>query len=189
MMNRLVTSLPVALTACLVAVSLLAGSLWFVQHTYALTDEVVRLEGEVRDGNNKSKYLSSVRALLRDTAQERAGLMAIADGVDAVALVQLIEDAARQAKVQMSVEAVSPLGAHKKDATLSGVLVTMQMQGSFVSMNVFLSLLQDFPVPSVVELAQLESIDGTWRGTVRVQLYTPNQEAPKAEAPAAESAQ
>lgn len=185
MIDRLITSLPIALAACAVAFGALAASLWFVQYTFAITDEVVRLEGEVRDVDNKSKYLSSVRALLRDTSQERAGLMAIADGVDAVALVQLIEDAARQSKVQMSVEAVSPLGAHKKDATLTGVLVTMQIQGSFVAMNVFLSLLQDFPVPSVIEFAQFESLDGSWRGTVRVQLYTPAPEVKKADAAAA----
>ncbi|MBP9669678.1 MAG: hypothetical protein KBE09_05315 [Candidatus Pacebacteria bacterium] len=186
-MSQLATSLPLAITACVGALFFLAGSLWFANYTYVLTDEVVRLEGEARDVDSKSKYLSSVRALLRDTAQERAGLMAIADGVDAVALVQLLEDAARQARVQMSVEAVSPLGPHKKDPTLQGVQVTMHMEGSFVAMNVFLSLLQDFPVPSIVENAQLESLEGAWRGTVRVQLFTPVSEPAKEKSPEAQT--
>lgn len=163
--------------SALMALACLGGTVYLGVATTSLQQQAAQLEGEATDANTKAEYYASVRALLRDTQEDRAQLLAIADGIDAVALVQLIEDTARRLRVAVSIDAVAPLSAHPKDGSLEGVLVTMQVRGSFTLVHTFVAAMQDFPVPTVVESLRTELTDGEWRSSVRVRFYLPKQMA------------
>lgn len=170
-----------AIVGVLVSCVALAGAMYLGVQTVSLQERAAQLEGEALDATTKAEYYASVRALLRDTQEDRSELLAIADGIDAVALVQLIEDTGRRVRALVSIDAVAPFSAHPKDGSLQGVLVTMQVRGSFSVVHTFIAAMQDFPVPSIVESVRTELVDGEWRSSVRVRFYLPQQDAKETE--------
>ena len=162
-------------TLAVVAVSLALVSVgdlgWlgsgFIGHRTALAE----LQFTYDDAVQKNAYAASVRALLRDIDRERTELNAITQGYDPVETIRIIEEAARAARVTITVNAVTPSMPAPEDPTLSSFLVNINVSGTFAGMYQFTSLMETLPLPAEVEQAQFERVEKMWSGDMIIRIY------------------
>lgn len=109
-----------------------------------------------------------LRAVVRDSASERAALSAIVDYsvVDAVEAIEGIGAAAGARSVTISQAVPQQL----KEKGYSAVIVQAQARGTFESLVRAVALFEVLPMPTVVEQAEWEKTSNGWIVNVRLRV-------------------
>jgi len=159
----------------MVGVALLSGAVWFAFFTMQERQVSATMAVQQQEDERRSVYTASVRALLRDTEEERAALSAITQERDLVESVQYLEDTAKRAGVDISVDAVSAAGSHADDSTLEGYVVSMRVSGSFAAIMHFANLIEHSQQPTILEQAVFEHTNEGWEAILRPRIYIDGQ--------------
>lgn len=165
------------LTATLLVSGLVALAVWggfafvFVR-VRAGTAELGKMEGELAYAAQKESLLRSVKAIVADTAGERAALERYAVGKDGIVpFLNLIESAGARAGVTTEVTSVSIDADANPGAVFDALKVTAYGDGDFGSAFAFLTLLEELPYAvSAKNVSVAKKTDpeakGVWRAVV-----------------------
>ena len=157
----------VAIITALVCAVLLAGGYAFM--LIDINDNVARsaaAEGGAESLSIRDAAARSLELFLSRSAAERAALNAfIVPDEDVVAVIELLEDAARRTGVSI---AISTIAAAPRDgwSAHEAVEVSFSATGTFVKLARFSALLEALPLASRLESVSLEtSAEGAWFGS------------------------
>lgn len=137
----------------------------------ALQDDAFAQVERVVQMRDKGNYAASVRAVLKDTEQDRAVLATLVSGRDIVAVVTAVRDIAESAGARLSVETVSPIGVYAPHTLLEMYSVVLRAEGSKEEVYTALTALETIPYLSSIEQVILQNTDGVWTGTYTVRVY------------------
>lgn len=110
----------------------------------------------------------SMEFLLKETAAERTTLETlIVKDVDVAGPIGIIEDAARLAKIKVSISGIT-VTAPDGWVRHQGIEVSFSASASFTALTRFAGILESLPVGSRLERSSFEASKDNWFGTFRV---------------------
>ena len=165
-------------TACILMLGAVWGAYgWLALQTVALKGGVAQMIADRDADKQKVAYTETLRALLRDTADQRTALTN-ASVLPAVDVVDRIRTVGSDAGADISIDTIGPASFDARIAKNAPALaVSMSASGSFAHLYRFVQLLETVPLPVVIDQASLDhqAIDKTlWTLRVRVFIYTEN---------------
>jgi len=152
-------------------VALWGAFAWLFISVIAERDSIDALYMERGNLYTRDVHGASVRALARDTRQERSDMSAITDGLDVVDMIGVLEEVSNQARVSTSVDAVSTISTN---GPYDSLLMVLRSEGSFADVVHMLMLLESAPVATAIDQFELSSNDTEWKITVRVRVLVDN---------------
>lgn len=166
------------ITLCmLVCAASLGGWAYFFYGTYTERDTLAHALADRETANAKADYAETLHTLVRQTNDERSVLTTYSQ-MDALDLVQMIQDAADSAGVAAAVDTVSPVfidsGTVKKVPALA---IQISGRDSFTKLYTLLTLLETLPVPHRIDQVSFENEAGigssnTWTFLARISVFT-----------------
>jgi hypothetical protein len=151
----------------------LGGAGWVFSSLTANRGEVAARKVERSSAVLRASYALTLRSLARDTNAERNELRQLTLKEDALAIIEVIEDAGKDAGVSVSIGSVTqgifPTG--RGGGTLPAVSLSIHAEGSFAGVYYFLSLLETLPALSFIDFTDFELTgNGDWRALIRMRV-------------------
>jgi hypothetical protein len=149
---------------------LLAGGFWFMYaHIASGISRAQTAHAQSEALSARDALVRSQQIFLESVSVERDQIASfVASDADVVAVIEIIEDTARQARVSVAISSINTLdgegwGYHEK------VAVNFSASGSFANMTSFMSALETLPTASILESASLEAeAQSRWFGTFTI---------------------
>jgi len=153
--NILVLTIAVILTG--LACVFLGAWVWMGTTVFAERADLSHLLSEKKTLTEKDEYAVTLHALVRETTVPRVALQDVSS-TPAVTIVQMIQDAAEAAGIEVSIDSIMPAftdaGTVKK---VPIVTLSISSQDSFAQLYKFLVLLEKVPLPLTIEQVSFEN--------------------------------
>lgn len=148
---------------------------WITLALASERSELATLRDEQEQLAARQAQARSMRALARDTQQQRATLAALTTDRDVVDIIDRLENMGDETGVAVTVDTVS---AGEVAGAFQSIVVSMRIAGDFSDVFHYLALLETLPAAAVTEQVAMEagtSEEKQWRASIRERIFIEEQ--------------